>query len=218
VTAILIVDDHPIVREGLKRILANEPDMAVEGEANAMREAVAQLQARQWDVVVLEVALPDQSGLEILSYITHQPAAPPVLVFTVYAEEPYALRLLRMGAAGYLTKQAGPQELITALRRVANGQRYISPALAELLTAESDRHPAQSRHATLSNREFEVLCLIASGKTVSEIAAVLSVSVATVSTHRRRLLEKMRLMSNTDLIQYALWHRLVPWRPEAIMP
>lgn len=215
---ILIVDDHPIVREGLKRILADEPDMVVRGEASSVQEATAQLQAQQWDVVVLELALPDQNSLEILSYLTRQPAAPPILVFTVYAEAQYALRLLHMGAAGYLTKQAEPQELITALRRVANGQRYISPTLAELLTAGADRHPAQSRHTTLSNREFQVLCLIASGKTVSEIATELSVSVATISTHRGRILEKMRMRNTTDLIQYALWHRLVPWSPEAIMP
>lgn len=215
---ILIVDDHPIVREGFKQMLANERDMVVGGEASSVQEAMAQLQAQPWDLVVLELALSDQSGLELLSYITHLPAAPPVLVLTVYAEAQYALRLLQMGATGYLTKRTGAQELITALRRVANRQRYISPTLTELLTAAADRHPAQSRHATLSNREFQVLCLIASGQIVSEIATALSVSIATVSTHRRRILEKMRLRSNTDLIQYALWHRLVPWRPEAIMP
>jgi DNA-binding NarL/FixJ family response regulator len=123
-----------------------------------------------------------------------------------------------MGAAGYLTKHAGPHELITALRRVANGQRYISPTLTELLAAGADRHPAQSRHAALSNREFQVLCLIALGRTVSEMATELSVSVATVSTHRRRILEKMHMRNSTDLIPYALWHQLVPWSPEAIMP
>jgi two-component system, NarL family, invasion response regulator UvrY len=151
VITILIVDDHPIVREGFKQLLANERDMIVGGEANSVQEAMAQLQAQTWDVVVLELALPDQSGLDLLSYIAHLPAAPPVLVLTVYAEAQYALRLLQMGVTGYLTKRTGSQELITALRRVANRQRYISPTLAEILTGEADRHPAQSRHATLSN-------------------------------------------------------------------
>lgn len=211
---ILIVDDHAIVRQGLRQILADTPDMVVGDEASSGQEALDKIQTRQWDVVVLDLSLPDRSGIELLQAIRNQPAAPPVLVLTVHAEEQYAPRLLRMGASGYLTKKSAPQELVTALRWVAHRKKYISPSLAAYLAAEVGTAAEQPRHATLSDREFQVLCLLATGKAIADIAKELAVSSTTVSTHRARILEKMRLKSTADLIQYAIWHRLVSWNPE----
>jgi two-component system invasion response regulator UvrY len=215
---ILVVDDHAIVRQGLRQILADTSDMVVGDEASSGLEALAKIQTGTWDVVVLDLSLPDRSGIEILQAIRSQPAAPPVLVLTVHAEEQYAPRLLRMGASGYVTKKSAPQELVTALRWAAQGKKYISPSLAAHLAAEIGTTAAQPRHATLSDREFQVLCLLASGKAIAEIAQELCVSSTTVSTHRARILEKMRLKSTAELIQYAIWHQLVPWNPEVTIP
>jgi two-component system, NarL family, invasion response regulator UvrY len=214
---ILVVDDQPIVRAGLKQLLRDTPDLVVGGEAGSAAEAMAQLQHRPWDVVVLALGLPDRSGMEVLSYITHLPAAPPVLVLTIFGEAVYGLRLLRMGAAGYLMKSAAPPELLIAIRCVARGGKYLSPALSQRLATAVGRDPAEPRHATLSHREFQVLCLLAAGQSISDIAAELSISVSTVSTHRAHI-EKMGLQSTAELIQYALWHRLVPWQPDVIKP
>jgi two-component system invasion response regulator UvrY len=137
-----------------------------------------------------------------------------VLILSTHDEEQYGTRLLRMGAAGYLTKKGAPQELVTALRRIVQGRRYISPTLAESLVMDTESAASTPRHTTLSDREFQVLCLLAAGKATTEIAKELSVSSTTVSTHRARILEKMRLKSTAELVQYAIWHRLVPWSPE----
>lgn len=215
---ILIVDDHAIVREGLKHILADAPDMIVAGEAGSGREAMDEIRAKRWDVIVLDLCLPDRSGLEVLRSIKNQPSCPPVLVLTIQAEELYAARLLQMGACGYLSKESAPAELATALRRVAQGGKYIGLSLAERLMFETQVSPDQPRHESLSDREFQVLSSLVAGKTVSEIAVELSISVKTASTHRARILEKLRLKNNAQLVQYAIWHRLVPWSPDITSP
>lgn len=211
---VLIVDDHAIVREGLKHILAGVPDMVVAGEANSGQEAIDKIRTEKWDVVVLDLCLPDRSGIEVLRSIKDELSCPPVLILTIQAEELYAPRLLQMGASGYLNKESAPAELVTALRRVAQGGKYIGLSLAERLVFEGQSPPDRPRHENLSGREFQVLSLLVLGKTVTEIAAELSISVKTVSTHRVRVLEKMRLKNNAQLIQYAIWHRLLPWSPE----
>jgi DNA-binding NarL/FixJ family response regulator len=211
---VLIVDDHAIVREGLKQILADTPDMVVAGEAGTGREALAMVPSRQWDVVVLDISLPDRSGLDVLKQIISQSDGPPVLVLTMHAEGPYAVRILRMGAAGYLNKESAPEQLVAAIRKVAQGGRYVSPSLAEQLAFEVSA-PQRPPHETLSDREFEVLCMLVSGKTITTIAAELFVSVKTISTHRARILGKMRLKSNMELARYAIQHRLIASIPDA---
>lgn len=215
---ILIVDDHAVVREGLKRILTESPDMEVVGEAHGGQEAIDKIRAEQWDVVVLDLCLPDRSGIEVLRWIKDQKVSPPVLVLTIQAEELYAQRLLQMGASGYLTKESAPTELVTALRRVAQGGKYIGLSLAERLVLEAQAPLDRPRHESLSDREFQVLSLVVLGKTVTEIAEALSISVKTASTHRVRMLEKMHLKNSVQLVQYAIWHRLVPWSQEIIGP
>lgn len=207
---VLIVDDHAIVRAGLQQILADVPDMVVGGEAESAQEALDKVRDHRWDVVVLDLSLPDHGGIEVLQTLCNQPKAPPVLILSVHDEEQYGPRLLRMGAAGYLNKRSAPQELVTAIRRVAQGRKYISPGLAEYLATRSAPEADQPRHAVLSPREFQVLCLIAAGKTTSEMAHDLAVSGTTISTHRAHILEKMGLKSTADVVQYALAHRLVP--------
>lgn len=212
---VFIVDDHTLMREGLKQILADEPNLQVCGEASTGQEALDRIRSGRCDVVVLDLSLPDCSGIEVLQDIRRLPTPPPVLVLTMHDKRQYGPRLLHMGAAAFLTKKAAPQALVTAIRRIAQGSRYITPKLAELLL---DRHEAPAnrpRHESLSDREFEVLCLIASGHTVAEIAATLSITPQTVSTHRAHILDKMGMRSTADLIQYAIWHRLVPWSPDA---
>ena len=215
---VLIVDDHAIVRAGLKQILADVPDMLVGGEADSAQEALDKVANGRWDVVVLDLSLPDRSGIEVLQTLRSQPTAPPVLILSVHDEEQYGPRLLRMGAAGYLSKKSAPQELVTAIRRVAQGRKYISPGLAEYLASGAGPQADQPRHAVLSPREFQVLCLIAAGKTTSEMAHDLSVSGTTISTHRARILEKMGLKSTADIVQYAIAHRLVPPSPNMPTP
>ncbi len=215
---ILIVDDHAIVRQGLKQILADTSDMSVGGEASTAQAALDAIQSATWDVIVLDLSLPDRSGIEVLQHIRHLPDRPPVLVLTMHTEEQYGTRLLHMGADGYLTKQAAPQELVTAIRQLAQGHKYVSPTLSEYLVAMQMPDAARPRHTVLSDREFQVLCLLAAGKTITKVAAELSIGITTVSTHRANILRKMHMRSVADLIQYAIWHRLVPWCPEAPTP
>ena len=206
---ILIADDHAIVRRGLKQIVAEEPDMTVAGEAKTAQQVLDLVRKQQWDVVILDITMPGRSGLEVLKELKQERPKLPVLMLSMHPEEQFAVRALKAGAAGYLTKESAPEELVTALRKVLRGGKYVSPALAEklafALATASDRPP----HETLSDREYEVLRLIASGKTVSEIAEQLSLSVKTISTYRTRVLEKMNLKNNAELMQYAVTHRLV---------
>jgi len=206
---ILIADDHAIVRKGLKQIVAETADIIVSDEASTGQEALEKVRCNEYDVVVLDISMPGRDGVDILKQIKKEKPDLPVLVLTMHPEEQYAVRVLNAGGAGYLTKESAPDELITALRRVSAKRRYISPSLAEHLAFKLERNADRPLHETLSDREYQVMCRIASGKSVKEIAGALSLSVKTVSTYRTRILEKMRMANNAELIRYAIKHGLV---------
>jgi DNA-binding NarL/FixJ family response regulator len=206
---ILIVDDHAIVRQGLKQIMATEPDFLVAGEAGAVPEALDLVRKRRWDAVILDIGLPGRSGLEALSDIKKEHPRLPVLILSMYSDEQFAVRALRAGASGYLSKACAPEELVTALRKILRGEKYVSPGVAEKLVLDLTATGDRPLHETLSDREYEVLRLIASGKTVSEIAVRMSLSVKTISTYRARILKKMRMKTNAELTHYAVISRLV---------
>jgi len=206
---ILIVDDHAIVREGLKQILVDAATEFEVGEASTGQECLQRLRAESWNALVLDISLPDRSGLDLLKQIRNYYPDLPLLVLTMHAEEQYALRVLRAGAAGFLTKESAPEQMVTAVTRVASGGRYVSPKLAELLAFDL-AHLNEEPHQSLSDREFEVLCMIASGERIKDIAEKLCLSVKTVSSHRARILSKMRMKSNADLIRYMLEHDMLP--------
>lgn len=206
---ILIADDHAIVRAGLKQILADIPDMMVSGEAGTGQEVLDSLLAGAWDVLLLDISMPGRNGLEVLKLVRQQTPSLPVLILSIYPEDQYAVRMLRAGASGYLTKESAPDQLVAAIRKVAQGGRYISPSLAEKLAAELDASREKPRHATLSDREFQIFRAIAMGKTASEIAAELSLSVKTISTYRARVMEKMAMTKNAEIIHYALKNQLL---------
>jgi DNA-binding NarL/FixJ family response regulator len=206
---VLIADDHAVVRQGLKQILGDTPDMVVAGEATNGQEALDKVRAEVWDVVVLDLSMPDRSGLDVLKQLRSERPNLPVLVLSMYAEDQYAMRVLKAGASGYLTKDSAAEELVKAVRKVVSGGRYVSPFLAEKLAFEIGRDLSKLPHETLSDREFQVLRLIAAGKSVKEIAAELYLSAKTVSTYRVRLLQKMNLTTNAELIHYAIQNRLI---------
>jgi len=201
----LIVDDHAVVRRGLRDILQDEfPGVRV-GEA---REALDLIWGKDWDVVILDISMPGRGGLEVLKTVRRNSPALPVLVLSVHPEELYAVRVLKAGAAGYITKDKAPVALARAVRRVLSGRKYISEELAEALAIGLEKTPGQ-RHQALSDREYEVMRMIASGETVSEIGVHLSLSVKTISTYRRRILDKMDMRTNAELTHYAVRHGLV---------
>lgn len=206
---ILIADDHAVVRQGLKQILGEIPDMTVVGEATTGLEVLEQARAVDWDVMVLDIAMPGRSGFDILLELRTEKPTQPILVLSMHAEDQYALRVLKAGASGYLTKESVPEELIRAIRKVVSGGKYISPTLAEKLAFEIGAPADRPPHEALSDREFQVMRRIAAGKTVTQIAEELSLSVKTVSTYRARILQKMGLKTNADLIHYAIQHQLI---------
>ncbi|MDZ7260622.1 MAG: response regulator transcription factor [candidate division KSB1 bacterium] len=206
---VLIADDHAIVREGLKRILSETSDMVVADEASTGQEVLDKVWENDYDVVVLDISMPGRSGLDILKQLKSEKPELPVLVLSVHPEEQYAVRVLRAGAAGYLTKESAPDELIAAIRKVSLGRKYVSTSLAEKLAFDLERDAGKPLHETLSDREYQVMCMIAKGKTVKEIAEELSLSVKTISTYRARILEKMNMKTNAQLTHYALQNRLV---------
>ncbi|OFW00322.1 MAG: DNA-binding response regulator [Acidobacteria bacterium RIFCSPLOWO2_02_FULL_68_18] len=206
---VLVADDHPIVRSGLRQMLADAPDVEEVGEAADPQQVLDLARARDWDVIVLDISLPGRGGLDVLKTLKDERPKRPVLILSMHAENQYAVRTLRAGAAGYLTKEAAPERLLEAIRKVAAGGRYISPAVADQLAGVIGGDAAAPPHQSLSDREFEVLRLIASGKTVGEIAKLLSLSVKTVSSYRARILEKTGLKNNAGIMRYALEHRLV---------
>jgi two-component system, NarL family, invasion response regulator UvrY len=206
---ILLADDHAVVRHGLRQILAEEFKRATFGEARNAQEALDLIWNEDWDVVVLDITMPGRSGLEVLREIKKSNPKLPVLVLSMHPENQFAVRVLKRGASGYMTKESAPDELVGAIKKVLAGGRYVSPALAEKLAtylAGDTQKPAQE---LLSDREFQVLRLIASGRTVGEIAKELSLSVKTISTYRTRILEKMGLRNNAELMHYAMQHELV---------
>jgi two-component system, NarL family, invasion response regulator UvrY len=210
---ILIVDDHPIVRQGIRQTLADGTEIGEIGEAATPQEALDLIREHEWDVVILDIGLPGRGGLQLLKDIKHDVPRLPVLILSMHAEDQYAVRAIRAGAAGYLTKEAATEKLLDAVRKVAAGGRYISPELADRLATEVSVDASKPLHASLSDREFDVLRFIASGQTVGEIAGRLSLSVKTVSTYRTRILEKMRLKNNAELMQYVLTNHLLDEPP-----
>ena len=208
-TRILMADDHPIVRRGLRQILSEDPGITEVGEATTAMDVVRLLRESKWDAVILDVNLPDRSGLDILREIRERSPTLPVLILSMHPEDQFAVRVLKAGASGYLNKDSAPDELLKAVRRILGGNRYISPTLAEqlavALTDDSDKPP----HERLSDREYLVLCRIASGRTVTEIAEELQLSVKTISTYRTRILDKMSLRTSAELTSYAVRNGLV---------
>ena len=206
---ILIADDHPVVRRGLRQIMTDEIESVEVGEAGDGREVLEQLKRTDWDVVLLDVSMPGASGLEVLRILKEDHPSLPVLVLSMHPEDQYAVRAFRAGASGYLTKGSATEELVNAVRKVTSGGRYVSPTLAESLAQHLYAEAERSGHAGLSDREHQVLLLIGSGKTVGEIAQEMSLSVKTISTYRTRLLEKMGMRNNAELMQYAIRQGLV---------
>jgi DNA-binding NarL/FixJ family response regulator len=198
-----------IVREGLKQVLVDTPDMVVTDEAKNGEEALSKALGSDFDVVVLDIALPDKSGLEVLRQIRDRKPKLPVLILSMYPEDQFALRVLKAGASGYLNKESAPEELINALRKASNGAKYISDTLLEEIADTLDFTTERPAQEILSDREFQVLCLIASGKSVKEIAGKLELNIKTVSTYRLRILEKMRMKNNSELTYYAVKNQLV---------
>lgn len=206
---ILISDDHAVVRRGLKEILAEEFHNARFGEAESGAETIQQVRQGDWDVLILDISMPDRSGLEVLKDVKAVRPKLPVLVLSVHPEDQYAVRTLRAGAAGYLTKETAPEKLVEAVNKAVSGGQYVSVTLAERLADGLRKGRDGLPHETLSDREYEVVCMMASGKLVSEIADELSLSVKTVSTYRTRALEKMGIKSNAAVMRYAIDHKLV---------
>lgn len=206
---VLVADDHSVVRRGLQQILTDEPDMVVAAEAVNAAEALERTRDVDLDVVVLDIFMPDRSGLEVLQEIRKECPGLPVLILSMYPEEQFAVRVMKAGAAGYLTKDAAPEELVGAIRKVVGGGKYVSQSLAERLAFEVEEMHVQEPHEKLSNREFEIMLMIASGKTLKEMAAVISLSEKTVSTYRARLLEKMGMHNNAEIMRYAFDKHLV---------
>ncbi|ARU31511.1 DNA-binding response regulator [Sulfuriferula sp. AH1] len=209
VIRVFIVDDHAIVREGLKQILADTPDLVVAGDAETGHEAIKLARQGKYDILLLDISMPDRSGIEVLKQIKKEAPDIAVLMLSMHREDQYAIRSLKAGAAGYLNKQSAPAELVVAIREVIAGRKYISNALAQELANQVGGNHQTALHETLSDREYQTMTMIASGKCVSDIATELNLSVKTVSMYRARLLQKMKLKNNAELMHYAMKNRLV---------
>ncbi len=207
---ILIVDDHVMFREGLKQILAKHRDMNVAGEVGNGTDALQSVRSDGYDVVVLDISMPGRSGWDILKEIKLENPGLPVLILSMHPEDQYAIRMLKAGASGYISKESVPEELILAIRKVASGGKYVSPALAEKIAYALDRHSDKLPHQLLSNREFQVMSMLASGKSLKEIAEELSLSEKTITTYRARILEKLNLRNNVELTHYVIENKLLP--------
>ena len=207
---ILIADDHALVRKGLKQILLEEYPSAIVEEVNDGEGVIKKSISNEWDIIISDLSMPGRSGLDVLKQVKQNLPKLPVLILSIHPEEQYAIRVLKAGAAGYLSKDAATEELVEAVQRVLQGRKYISPSIAEKI-AEYLGHDSSDKapYEFLSNREFDVFTRLASGKTVSEIADQLSLSATTVSTYRSRILEKMNMRTNAELIRYALENKLI---------
>lgn len=206
---VLVADDHALIRKGLKQILDDTEDMRVTGEAESGMQALRMLQEGEYDLVLLDISLPDKNGVEVLKQIRASHPQLPVLMLSMHAEEQYAVRSMKSGASGYLNKQSAPVQLVAAIRQVAGGKKYISTELAEQLANGLTEGYQELLHQTLSDREYQTLCLLASGKKLSEMAEIMSLSTKTVSVYRARLLDKMKLKTNAEAIQYAISNHLL---------
>ena len=206
---VLVADDHPIVRRGLRQILDEEADLQLVGEAHNSQKILELVRQRDCDLLIMGMAMPGRGGLEVLRQIKQEYPGIRVLILSMHPEDHYGVRAMKAGASGYVTKESTPDKLLQALRKIVNGGKYISPALAEKLAFRADGGPQGSFHDLLSDREFQVLCMIASGKTISEIALDLSLSAKTISTYRTRILEKMGMKSSAEITHYAIKNQLV---------
>ncbi len=206
---IIIADDHAIVRKGLRQIVEETPDMIVTDEASNCQEVLEKVRKGNFDVVILDLTMPGRGGVDTLKEIKSEKPDLPVLVLSVHPEEQYAMRVLKAGAAGYVNKESAPVELIEAIRKVASGRKYISTTLAENLALNLDSDFEKPLHESLSDREFQVMCKIAMGKTMTDIANELNLSIKTISTYRTRILEKMNMKSNAEIARYAIKNGLV---------
>lgn len=206
---ILVVDDHAIVREGLKSILAKAENLTVIDEAGNAPDAMALLRKHPCDLVLLDLSLPGKTGVDLLKMIRDELPKVRVLVLSTYPEDQYAVRVLKLGASGYLSKESAPELLVQAIRKVASGGKYVSPAMAERLLNEIGSDVQHAPHELLSDKEFEVFKLIAMGKSLTDIADGMHVSIKTISTHRTRILDKTGFKANADFTRYALQHRLI---------
>jgi DNA-binding NarL/FixJ family response regulator len=205
----LIVDDHAIVRQGLKRILEETQGMVVGGEAVNGLQALKMIRAEKWDIVLLDISMPEKNGIDTLKQIMDENKSAKVLILSMYSEDQHAVRLMKAGASGYMTKETAPEQLVEAIRLVVAGKKYISATLSELLLLECGCEAGKPPHEMLSDREYQVLRLIGSGKTVSEVAKWLSLSVKTVSTYRTHILDKMNLRNNAELTLYVIQNGLM---------
>ena len=206
---ILVADDHPVVRQGIMRIIEDTQDMKVTGEAENGLDVLRQIKEKDFDLIVLDISMPGSDGLEVIREVRKLKPHVPVLILTIHPEKYYGMRMLQAGASGYLTKQNAPYELIEAIRKVSQGGMYISPSLAELLVTSKKTGIGRPSHETLSDREYQVMYMIASGKKVKDIADELSISVKTIHVHRRHILEKMCMSSNAEIIHYAIQNGLL---------
>jgi DNA-binding NarL/FixJ family response regulator len=206
---VLIADDHPIVRQGVKLILSEEFSRLTVEEARNGQEAIDQALKREWDVAILDISMPGRDGLDVLKELKQLRPKLPVLILSMHSEDQFGVRVLKAGAAGYLTKENVPEELVRAIKKVLSGGKYISASLAEQLAFNLEQDTERPPHEKLSDREYQVMCMIASGRTVKEIADELSLSMKTISTYRTRVLEKLKMRSNAELTHYAVKNRLV---------
>jgi len=205
---VIIVDDHPVVRLGLKQIIADEPDMEVAGEAKNAGECFSLVRETDCTLVCLDITLPDRNGFDVLKQLKHEYPNLPILILSVHPEDQYGLRFIQAGASGYLMKEGAPEELVNAIRKVNAGGKYVSASLAETLVSHLDASE-KPPHENLSDREFQILCMIAQGKSLKSIADKLCISEKTVSTYRSRIIEKMKICTNSGLTRYALENHLV---------
>ena len=206
---VLIADDHALIRNGLRQLLSGDSSIKEIGESKTGSETIDMLQAQRWDLLILDINMPDRSGIDILRQVRAMHPDTKILILSGFPEKQYAVNVLRAGASGYLNKEMAPEELLMAVRAVLAGRRYVSPALAELLVSGLDQDPDQPMHARLSQREFQIFRKLAAGQAVSAIADELCISVKTVSTYRSRVLEKMNFTNNADLTAYALRNELI---------
>jgi DNA-binding NarL/FixJ family response regulator len=206
---VLIADDHPVVRDGLKTMLSSDPEVRVVGEASDGDEALRLMHDVEWDVAVLDYSMPGKGGVDLLAQVKHDYPDRPVLILSIYPEDPHGMRALKAGAAGYITKESAGDELTAAVKKVMSGGRYVSAALAEKLAARLTPDQDRPPHERLSDREYRVMWLLASGRSLQQIAEEMHLSPSTVSTYRGRILKKLALTSNVELVHYAMKHRLI---------